>query len=563
MRSRFVCSLALLFALAGVASAEPPKPAIVIQTQPVSRLLTEFKEIMRQVGGTAQGEAMVKEFEKSLKDGLGEKGFEGLDINRPIAAYVVLKDTPKDCGLVLVIPVTTEKDFLGFLERIKIKTEAVKDKKGVYELDLPGDSPFPKESHLQFTDGGWAYITFNDGEPTDAKNLAAIGDLLDNANTSLASVKLFPGRVPPKLVAHILDEIDQAANGLKGFLGGGGGGDAKVLKTLLEEGPKLLRRYVETGLKEADEVGAKFNFDPMTGDTITELTLVPKAGTALAKEIAATTPTTNRFAGLVTKDTALAVQLKAPLFAKELREIGAAIFEGQEAELKGTKVPEKLKPIVAEALKGVARTVKAGDVDAAVVLNGPDATGKFTLVAGLSFNDPATVEKAVRALAKESDFAKEFEFDVAKVGDISVHKVPLYRILPTDADDDFAKAFGAKPPGAVAFAKDAVFVGFGPGAVDAVKAALESKPAAAPALDMTVNMNRLQKLIAALDPMAGMMVAKHLGTADKPVSAVRVSVEGGAKLTAKVSVNVRILPKTIIVGENANSTFKEVGPAIK
>jgi len=563
MRFRFVSTLALLVASAAVASAQAPKPAIVVQTQPVSRLLFEFKEVIRQVGGTAQGDAMVKEFEKSLKDGLGEKGFEGLDINRPLAAYAVLKDKPEDCGLVLVIPTTTEKDFVAFLERIKIKAVAVKDKKSVYELELPGNSPFPKGSHLQFAAGGWAYVTLNDGDPTDAKDLVGLGDVFNNADPSLISARLFPGRVPPKLVGGMLDEIDQAANGLKGFLGGGGGGDAKVLKAFLEEGPKLLRRYVETGLKEAEEVGVKIGFDPMSGDTITELTLVPKTGTPLAKEIAATAPTTNRFAGLVTKDTAGAVLLKAPLFAKELREIGAAIFEGQDAELKDTKVPEKLKPVVSEVLKGLARTTKAGNADLAVVLNGPDAAGKFTLVTGVSFSDSAEIEKALRALAKDSDFAKEFEFDTVKVDGIGVHKVPLYRVLPEDGGEELAKVFGAKPPGAVAFAKDAVFVAFGPGAVDAVKAALELKPAAAPALDVTANMSRFHKLIAATDPMGAPMFAKFMGTADKTVSALKVTVEGGAKLTVKATVNVRILPKMYLVGESSTSTFDNVGDKIK
>jgi len=79
----------------------------------------------------------VKEFEKSLKDGLGEKSFEGLDINRPLRAYVLFKDNSEDCEVVLVIPTTTEKDFVAFLERIKIKAVAVKDKKGVYDSNSP------------------------------------------------------------------------------------------------------------------------------------------------------------------------------------------------------------------------------------------------------------------------------------------------------------------------------------------------------------------------------------------------------------------------------------------
>src|SRR5262249_7728111 len=159
-------------------------------------------------GGTAQGDELVKQFEQSIKDVLGEKGFEGLDINRPIAAYSILQDKLEDASLVLVVPVLNEKDFIGFLERLNIKAEAVKDKKGLYTLEPENGAFFPKTSHLQFTDGGWAHLTLNTGEPTDPKNLIGVGDLLDNADTSLFSLKLYPGRVPEKLLATLLEELD-------------------------------------------------------------------------------------------------------------------------------------------------------------------------------------------------------------------------------------------------------------------------------------------------------------------------------------------------------------------
>ncbi|MFO0825526.1 MAG: hypothetical protein U0792_20800 [Gemmataceae bacterium] len=562
MRSRFVYAVAAVFALAGVATAQPPSPAVVVQTKPISRLLTDFKEILRQIGGPEQGMKMVKDFENDLKRSLGEQGFEGLDINRPIAAYAVLKDRPEDCGLVLVVPVTTEKEFLAFLERSGIKTEAVKDKKGVFTLDMH-DHTFPKDSHVRFNDNGWAYLTLNDGEPTDAKNLVAVGDLLDNTDQSLASVKVFPGRIPAKLVAKLLDELDQTANTLKMFFAAGPGGEAKVLSALLEQGPKLLRRYAETGIKEANEIGAKVSFDAMNGDIIVDAALVPKPGTDLAKEIAAIKPTTNRFAGLVTKDAAVSVLFKAPLFAKELREIGGAIFEGIEKELKGGDVPEKLRPIVVEGLKGIGRTVKSDDLDAAFVIHGPNADGKITMVAAMSLNDAAAIEKAVRALGKDSDFSKDFEFDVAKVGDVGIHKVPLTRLLPEGNPERRAKIFGEKPVGAVAFAKDAVFLAFGAEAVDRVKAALEAKPTAAPAFDVTVNAGRLHKLVAGVDPKDGETFAKYMGKADKNLAAVRLTIDGGTKLTGKLTLNTQVVPRVFLLGENASGTFEKVGEPIK
>src|SRR5690349_3134443 len=108
MSARLTLSLAALFASAGLAAADPPAPALVVQVKPMSRVLTDFKEIMRQVGGPTMGETFVKDFDRDLKRALGEQGFEGFDLNRPFAAYLTLKEKPEDAGLVLVLPASGE-----------------------------------------------------------------------------------------------------------------------------------------------------------------------------------------------------------------------------------------------------------------------------------------------------------------------------------------------------------------------------------------------------------------------------------------------------------------------
>jgi hypothetical protein len=69
--------------------------------------------------------------------------------------------------------------------------------------------------------------------------------------------------------------------------------------------------------------------------------------------------------------------------------------------------------------------------------------------------------------------------------------------------------------------------------------------------DVVLNMNRLQKLVAAFDENAAAMVGKHLGTDDKAVSALRLSVEGGAALKVTAVMNVRYLPKFFLVADAA------------
>ena len=53
--------------------------------------------------------------------------------------------------------------------------------------------------------------------------------------------------------------------------------------------------------------------------------------------------------------------------------------------------------------------------------------------------------------------------------------------------------------------------------------------------------------------------AKMMGTDDKTVNVLRISVEGGAKLTGKVTFNVRVLPKILMPRQ---AMFEAVKPPI-
>jgi len=56
MHPRFPTALAALLLTTAPALAEPPKPTIVVQAKPVSRLLADFRDMVRQVAGPAEAE---------------------------------------------------------------------------------------------------------------------------------------------------------------------------------------------------------------------------------------------------------------------------------------------------------------------------------------------------------------------------------------------------------------------------------------------------------------------------------------------------------------------------
>jgi len=552
MIARSVCAVLAVLTCAGSAPAEPPRPPVAFQVTPASRLLTDFKELIRQVGGPARGERAVRRFEEQLKERLGEQGLEGLDINRPLAGYAVLKEKWEDSGFVLVVPVTGEKEFLGLLTRLEVaRPVPVKDKPGLYTLQDPlgEEGRLAKGSHLRFVDG-WAYLTFNDGEPTAARDLVPVRELIDDTNPSLVTVRVFPARLPEKLLKALLDELDRTVTEMK-MAFGGNEPIFNVVVAFADNFPKLARRVVERGVKEADELRVSLGFDPASGEVAAEMTVFPKAGSPLAKSVAARVPTTNRFAGLHSPDAVVSLLTRFPRI-KEIRELGASVFETTNNRFQQfvTDFPAALMSVTSEALKGMARTFQATDkeLDAAVALHGPNNEGRFTLLLAVSFDDPAALEKALRAAAKDPAFAKEFTLDAVKVSGVSVHQVPLYELFSGDDEEQsetVTRIFGQKAPGYVAIGKDAVYVGFGPEALERVKGAIAAKPGPAPALDVTINLGRLHELLAADGSDTGRefakQFAKQFGTAKESVGLFRVTVTGGETLRLKLAMNVPTL----------------------
>ena len=96
MFMRFVIAVGAICVSAIPALAQVVKPTVVITAKPLSQLLSEYREMIRQVGGPSAGGQLATAFDNQIKEVLGEQGFEGLDINRPLAAYTVVKEKFED-----------------------------------------------------------------------------------------------------------------------------------------------------------------------------------------------------------------------------------------------------------------------------------------------------------------------------------------------------------------------------------------------------------------------------------------------------------------------------------
>ncbi|HEV3384436.1 MAG TPA: hypothetical protein VG097_06450 [Gemmata sp.] len=206
MRFALFASVALLLGGGKAIAADPP---IVFQAQPFGQVLDHVRAALDLMAG----EKGVNAFNKGLRDALGEKGFEGLDIGRPIFGYVILAPKPEDITAVLALPITGEKDFLELCERTnKQKPKLAGKEKDVYELP-PLDPRY--KALMRFADQ-YAYIAYG-AKPASAlepKSLVPMQNIYIPNEKGLIAGRINFARIPlavkfalPTLLAEVKKTI--------------------------------------------------------------------------------------------------------------------------------------------------------------------------------------------------------------------------------------------------------------------------------------------------------------------------------------------------------------------
>lgn len=559
MLIRFVsAALVLSLAVSPALPADAGKPAITGQTQPMSKLLADLKMMARLVAG----DEAVKSIDDGIKENLGEKGFTGLDLNRHFLGYGDLDENVEKSGGVLLVPYTTEDDFKDFLGRIgkgtnEVKLVPVEKNKGLFKFTSKKEKQEgDPDIHARFANG-YCYFAINvPVEKFTAESLIAPKDLLVGSDTGLLTYRMHFDRMPPGLKKKGFEMIDQAVASIT---------DNERAPEVSRKAAKIFAGFVKrTGdqiLTQGDMAGYRLVLDQAKSDIAIEAWLAGKKGTDLAKAIAERKPSTNQFAGLLSKEAAAGVTLQLPLFAPEIRELAVIALEEGDKALAATQpdAPELVKELFSEPFKGLARTVKTGEFDIGAAVIGPDKDGHFNFAAGMSYVDTSKLEKLLRDFIRimPEKQRKHIVVDAGKAGDVAIHEIKP-DILPPRPDGK------ELPPGSayVAFAPKAIYVTFGPTGMQAMKDVLAAKPAPARAFDVVVNPKRFQKLVATFDKNAGDQMAKLLGTEDEALSTFYVEVLSGEELRIRIGGNLKVLPKMIggAVGTRAEATFQPVPP---
>jgi hypothetical protein len=534
------------------------KPTFVIQAQPISKILDDVKTAAKSVVGPEAADSI----DMAIKEQLGEKGFSGIDLLRPLAGYVNITgraiEDPSDISGVLIVPVTDEKDFIDLIKRMKLDVEPIKGQEGLYGIYPPAEVEEMKIRLRVVERNAFIGVNIADENMTAAKFLSP-ADLIDPADRGLFTMISYIGQMPKEYIEQQNEQYDQLIGTFKNLPLPVKAKDA--LTGLMESVVAMNNQMY----KEGEVTTARVLYERTTNELVYETTIKAKNGTPLAKEIASRKPTSNRFANLIPKNATAGVLMQAPLFSKDLHNAASAGLEFlAEMIREENPPPEDFVKVYDAVMAGLARTLKSGDLDMAAAIESPTKDGTFGILAAITFDDPSKVEKEVRALHENApDGVKALvKLDAAKVGNVSIHEAKVGAFMPAEPK----KVFGENASLCIAFAPKAVYVAFGPSAMDSIKAAITAKPGAARAFDVAMSPAKLAKFVGAIEPQAGMMMPQILGKEDELISMMFMEVEGGNELVVRMGMNMKVIGGFVAgitaVGAEDNETFREVGQAV-
>ncbi|OWK43420.1 hypothetical protein [Fimbriiglobus ruber] len=501
-----------------------PAPTVTVQIRAAGQLLHDIRGIAK-----ISSDAVAEMFETWLKNAFQEQGLTGLDMLRPAVGYAYVPANAADSWGVLVLPVTSEKEFLALLTRAGAEFEEKKDAKGLYELTQVGlgtpEGTLGDTTVLFRFHDRHVYVGIRaKPEQLATTALVPVGTLVDPAETAHVTIRLHVDRLDPAYKKRAAETMDEWAKQLDAA-------PAQMAwqKSLADAGLgglQVLKRNVTAVLTSGDRVTVRLAVNPDARLGVYELAIRPAKGSAMAADIAGWKPAPHPFAGITPATAVGGSVIRVPLPTPELRDAAAtlatAAFRAGDAE-----VGESFKPLLGELEKGVARTIKTGSVDFGTAVTGPDKGGLYTVVAALAYDDPTGLEKELRALVKGSPAARALvRLDAAKAGGFAVHTAAVGGLLPPEAQ----KLFGKDATVYLAFGPQAVYAAFGPNGPAELTRVVALKPAPAPLVLTQMNTKRVLGMFAAVDENAAKELARQLPSTDELVNAASLDVRGGDEL---------------------------------
>jgi hypothetical protein len=527
MRMRCYAAAAAVLALAaldtGRAAAQPAtagEPTIEVRLRSVNDLLDRVE----YVAGLFGQEEPAKQFRGLVRQLSGDAtGIEGIDPKRPFGLYATITPDVADSPVVLMVPIADQQRLLQALKD-RLGIEPQKAAGGGYKAEIP--VPFLAEPiHFRF-EHDYLYVSPRE-QAVDPKAVVSPKAFFAKDDGSAVSVLVRIDRIPADVKGFALSQFEMGVN--QGRKKAGADPAQQKVEALVAD---AIVGGTKTLFDDGKDLSVKLFVDAKADELAAEVTLTAKDGSTLAKNFAALADRTSLPAGIVASKSPVGQAAVKVGMTDDLRKRFAAALDDLLTEAtKQAKAEER--GLIGRVVTAVAPTLKAGELDAAVSLTGPDAKGRYGLLAAVTVKDGKGIEKLARDFAPmiPAD-AAEVTFDVAKAGRFGIHKVELKQ-----ADPEFERVFGGRTVW-VAVADDCLVVSIEPdGAV--IRQAVTAAPAKAAVLTAEVSLAKVIALARPdLKPDELKAILKDAFGEGPPAGrdAIAVSVEGGKQLTARVKV---------------------------
>ncbi|HEY3787212.1 MAG TPA: hypothetical protein VGL71_00100 [Urbifossiella sp.] len=509
-------AMALAAILPGAALAQKPaEPTIEVRLRSVNDLLDKAEYI----GGLVDKDEPVKQARGLLKQLSTEgKGIEGIDPKKPFGVYAVLTQDVQSSPVIIMIPIASQERLLAALkERLGIEPE--KADGGALKMNVP----LVNEVFLRFAND-YLYLG-RSAKDLDAKGLVSPKDFFAKDDGSVISVIARFDRIPAEVKTLVLGQFEhQVQEGLKKDEGNKSAAEKKLAALLADAVVGSSKLLAEDG----KELSLKAFADAQSDEISFEITLTAKDDTLLSKTFAGLSGRTSVPAGIVAaKNPVAQIASKAGLPAEFKKRLGPVIDQAVKDAIDNAGDREAARRVI----EPLAATAKAGELDFAATLAGPDAKGKYSALAAVMVKDAKDLEKVLRdfSAAIPAD-AAEISFDAEKIGKFAVHKAEIKVV-----DDNFEKIFGTKNVW-LAVSDDCIAVSVEPEGT-LLKAGLKAKPAGAPVFAAEIALARFVPLVEKnLKPDEVKALIKDSFGSGSPdgKDTIGISIEGGGQLKVKL-----------------------------
>lgn len=507
--------LALVLCVPLMPAAEPAaEPAVILRASSLDGLIDDLRHLFKKAGREDEGKA----FEKSMQARTGPKGLEGVDTKKPLGLSAELSVKLDQSPILVLLPIADEAAFLKFVGGLG--HEPKKQPDGSYRVTVEG-IPFISQAMFRFAHG-YAYAML---KITEGTKLPAEADLpkpelaLGKANASV-SLAVNIAAIPAPLRKVSVSMIGLQLGGLKGE------GDGDPLRDALVEDATA---WMKALLEEGQRVELHLNVDPKTEQFRVEMAATAREGTALAKDLASVGNLQSPAASVLAREAALTGAMRMvfprftnksllPLIDKNVNDL---------LDLLQAHERETAEPVA----KALLPTLKAGGLDVAAQMRGPDKDGRYGVIVAVGVREGKKLEAGIKeTYGKLTARSKRgLKLDADKAGEIAIHQADQERI------DAKTRELLGDGPVYFALRDDVLILAGGADALKVLKEALATKPATAAPLRLEMSLKALAPALAKVDPEmkdAPKAAKEAFGDGD---DRVRLEATGGNTFTLKLT----------------------------